>query len=796
LRAAPGFTLVAAITLALGIGANSAMFALADATLLRPFPFPEPDRLTRVWERSQSFSRGAASWLNFRDWSERTQTFESMAGFFGYPRRIAAADGSIEQIPAMQVTTRYFEVLGIKPIAGRTFLPGDVAFPPNTMVISEGLWRTRFGADPSVIGRTIQVDGGPVTVLGVVPADAQVVQRAGLWTLWAELPGMDARGLHFMSVIGRLKRGVTIEAAQGEMTTIADALARELPATNKGLGINVEALRSGLIPSEMRLTSLLFVGVVGFVLMMCCANVANLLLARASGRTREIAVRSALGAGRRRIVTQILTESLVLAAIGGALGLGFGAIILKTAPSLIPDGVMPSAVTLSFDARVAAFCAATTFAIGLIFGLAPAWQASGTSLVQATASESRGSTKGGHRLRGLLVVAEIAAAVLLLCGAGLLLRTLLSLEHVDAGYRENNVLTLRVSLEYGASTSRFPNEESLHRFFDGVERELQTVPGVKSVGWASGVPLDGVFSRFAFDIIGNEAALPSNRPVADYQLVSPRYLQTLDIPVISGRGFTDQDSATSVQVCLVSEALVRRYLPNTNPIGQRIAINRVQLGRSPTIVREIVGVVRQVKSQPAEPDDTPQVYVPLAQNPWAFAALAVRPSGGRADALAPAVRAAVARVDNGVPLTSVRTLDEVARDATARPRFRAVMVVTFAALALLLAMVGVFGVLAYTVEQRSREFGVRIALGASPINVLGLVMNSAGRVIGAGVALGLVLAAALGQTVNAFLFGVRPIDPLTFGAVTVVLIVTALVAMAAPAMRAARVDPVVAFRSE
>ena len=796
LRAAPGFTLVAAITLALGIGANSAMFALADATLLRPFPFPEPDRLTRVWERSRAFSRGAASWLNFRDWSERTQTFESMAGFFGYPRRIAAADGTIEQIPAMQVTTRYFEVLGIKPIAGRTFLPSDVAFPPNTMVISEGLWRTRFGADPSVIGRTIQVDGGPVTVLGVVPADAQVVQRAGLWTLWAELPGMDARGLHFMSVIGRLKREVTIDAAQGEMTTIADALARELPATNKDLGINVEPLRSGLIPSEMRLTSLLFVGVVGFVLMMCCANVANLLLARASGRTREIAVRSALGAGRRRIVTQILTESLVLAAIGGALGLGFGAIILKTAPSLIPDGVMPSAVTLSFDARVAAFCAATTFAIGVIFGLAPAWQASGTSLVQATASESRGSTKGGTRLRGLLVVAEIAAAVLLLCGAGLLLRTLLSLEHVDAGYRESNVLTLRVSLEYGASTSRFPNEESLHRFFDGVERELQTVPGVKSVGWASGVPLDGVFSRFAFDIIGHEAATPSNRPVADYQLVSPRYLQTLDIPVISGRGFTDQDSATSVQVCLVSEALVRRYLPNTNPIGQRIAISRVQLGRSPTIVREIVGVVRQVKSQPTDLDDTPQVYVPLAQNPWAFAALAVRPSGGRADALAPAVRAAVARVDSGVPLTSVRTLDEVARDATARPRFRAVMVVTFAALALLLAMVGVFGVLAYTVEQRSREFGVRIALGASPIKVLGLVMNSAGRVIAAGVALGLVLAAALGQTVSAFLFGVRPIDPLTFGAVTLVLIVTALVAMAAPAMRAARVDPVVAFRAE
>src|SRR5262249_46160906 len=265
-------------------------------------------------------------------------------------------------------TTRYFEVLGIKPIVGRTFRPSDVAFPPNTMVISEGLWRTRFGADPSIVGRTIQIDSGPVTVLGVVPAEAQVLGRVGLWTLWAELPGMDARGLHFLAVIGRLKRGITIEAAQSEMTSIAAALAHELPATNKGREITVERLRTGLIPSEMRLTSLLFVGVVGFVLLMCCANVANLLLARASGRTREIAVRSALGAGRARIVTQILTESLVLAVIGGAFGLGIGALILKTAPSLIPQGVLPAAVTLSFDARVVAFCAVTTFAIGLIFG--------------------------------------------------------------------------------------------------------------------------------------------------------------------------------------------------------------------------------------------------------------------------------------------------------------------------------------------------------------------------------------------------------------------------------------------
>jgi putative ABC transport system permease protein len=386
---------------------------------------------------------------------------------------------------------------------------------------------------------------------------------------------------------------------------------------------------------------------------------------------------------------------------------------------------------------------------------------------------------------------------LLLCGAGLLLRTLMSLDSVDAGYRENNVLTFRVQLEYGSSTSRFANEDALRRFFDAVEREVQSVPGVRSAGWTSGLPLDGVnLGGFAFDIVGNEAAVPSNRPFAQYQLVSPTYFQTLDIPVTAGRGFTNLDSATSVPVCLVSEALVRRYFSNGNPIGMRIAIRPIQIGPAKPVVREIVGVVRQVKAQPAEGDDALQVYVPMAQNAWSFAAFAVRPTGGRAEALGPAVRAAFARVDRGVPLTQVRTLDEVARDATARPRFRAVMVVTFAALALLLAMVGVFGVLADSVEQRSREFGVRIALGASPANVLGLVMNGAARVIAAGVVIGLVLAAALGQTVSSFLFGVRPVDPLTFGAATLVALVTAIVATAVPAWRATRVDPVEAFRSE
>jgi putative ABC transport system permease protein len=797
LRRAPGFTLVAALTLALGIGANSAIFALADATLLRPFPFPDPDRLVLVWERFQTFSRGGVAPLNLEDWSERNRTFQSMAGVLNFPRSLTAADGTVEQVSGAQVTRQFFDVLGVKPIAGRTFLPTDSTTPPNTVVLSEGLWRTRFGSDPFLIGKAIRLGTEPFTVIGVVPEQAQVASRANLWTPLAELPGMDRRGLHFLLVIGRMRPDVTMPAALSDLSSIAAALATEFPATNKGRGVNIEPLRSGLIGGELRLTAMLLLAVVGFVLLMCCANVANLLLARTNGRSRELAVRAALGAGRRRITTQILTESLVLAALGGALGLAIGFAILRAAPSLIPAGMLPSAVTLSFDARVAFFCATAATLVGLLFGLAPAWHASGMSLIQAITTENRSTTRGGGWLRGVLVTGEIATAVLLLCGAGLLLRTLMAVESVDAGYRADNVLTIRASLEYGLPTSRFPNEESLRRFFDAVEAEVQAIPGVRSVGWTTSLPLEGSsLGGVGFEIVGDEAPPAANRPMVDYEVVSPSYFRTLDIPVIAGRGFDNRDTRDSVPVCLVSEAFVRRYMRGRNPLGMRVAVRPVRLGPSQPIVREIVGVVGQIKSRPTEADEANQLYVPVAQNPWSFAALVVRPQSGAAEALAPAVRAAAARVDRAVPLSSVKTMDQVAWDATARPRFRAVMVITFAALALLLAMVGVFGVLSYGVQQRIREFGVRIALGASAGTILKMVLASAARVIGAGALIGLVLAALLAQSIATFLFGVTPLDPLTFAGVVVVLGITAAVASLIPAYRAARVDPVVAFRSE
>lgn len=794
-QASPGFAAVAILTLALGIGANSAIFALVDATLIRPLPFPDPDRLVMVWERTPRAPRGAVAPLNFHDWHERNRTFEGMAAVFNYPRRLSASDGAVEQLPAQQVTPTFFDVLGARPVIGRTFLPSDVALPPNAVVLSEGLWRGRFGGDPSIAGRLIELDGQPFTVLGVVSADFHGIPPASLWTVWTELPGMDARANHFMRVVGRLARGATVQSAERDLERVALDLAREHPATNKDRSVIVEPLRDALVESDLRATSLLFLGVVGFVLLMCCVNVANLLLARTAGRARELAVRSALGAARGRIVAQLLTEGVVLAMLGGVLGLAVGAAILRAVPSFVPQGILPPAVVLTFDVRVAAFCAVTALLVSVFFGVAPAWQATGTMLVEALSSDGRTVTTGGSRLRGLLVIAEIAAAVLLLCGAGLLLRTLVAMGQVDAGYRGENVLAVQPGLDYGLPTSMFGSEDALRQFLNGVEREVASLPGVATVGWGTSLPLMGS-AGFDFEIVGDDAPVANSRPRADRQLVSPGYLPTLGVPIMAGRGFTEQDTAASPPVCIVSEAVVRQHFGGRNPIGMRIVDRQLVIGPRQPVVREIVGVAADVRRNLAEVEESRALYVPIAQNPWSFTMLVVKPHAGSPEALVPGVRAAVARVDPRVPLVQIRTLDDMVGLVTARPRFRAVLVTTFATLALLLAMVGVFGVLACSVQQRRREFGVRIALGATRGTVLRLVLGGAGRLIASGAIIGLVLALMFARSISTFLFGVRPLDPVTFAATIAVLGATAAVAAMVPALQATRIDPVVAFRND
>jgi putative ABC transport system permease protein len=797
LKAAPAFTLVAALTLALGIGANSAIFALVDAALLRPLPFAEPDRLVAVWERTDRSARELASPINMLDWNEQSRSFDLIAGFVPSVGAMvmSGADGAAETVSRQWVSAGLFDVLGVKPIAGRTFHASDGDTRSNLVVFSEGFWRTRFGGDHDIVGRDIRFDGEPYTVLGVMPADFQLLGPASMWAMrwFPRIP--ELRAAYGFQAVGRLKPGISLETADADIATVAGDLAREFPQTNKGRSVTLEPLHDALIGGDLRLTSMLFLGVVGFVLLICCANVANLLLARATARSRELAIRSALGAGRGRVVRQLLTESLVLAMIGGALGVGVGAVLLNVAPSIIPEGLLPGAVTLRFDVRVVAFCAAAALVVGVLFGLAPAWQATGSASSQTMASEGRTTTGSGGKIRALLVVGEIAAAVLLLVGAGLLLRTLMAVDRVDRGYRAEGVLTMMVD----PLGSEYPTATSLLQFYDAIEREVMAVPGMRAVAWTSTLPLGAAdFGPSAFEIVGDPLPQQSQSPVADYQIVSPGYFDALDLPLVAGRNFTARDTTDSPPACIVSETFVRRYVGDRSPIGLRVALRPADSPRAKPIVREIVGVVTQVKGRPDETEDVVQIYVPLAQHTVDDIYLLAAPTSDGLEGLTASVREAIARVDKAqlVSVHSMMTLDDVAWQATGRHRFRAVLVMTFASLALLLAMVGVFGVLGYAVQQRWREFGVRIALGATTRDVLGLVLASASRLVLTGAIIGLAIAAASARAISSFLFGVQPLDPITFGAVAVVLTVTAAIAVAAPALRATRVDPVVAFRAD
>jgi putative ABC transport system permease protein len=801
LRQAPGFTAVAIVTLALGIGANGAMFALADATLLRPLPFSDPDRLVALSEIWQGGSGGAVNPIDFLDWRARSRSFVAMAAMVRSQSSVAGPDGIAEQVPAQAVTARFFDVFGVKPIAGRTFVDADESAPSSVVVLSESLWRSRFGADPTLVGRTARLGGQTVTVIGIVPADFQFdlpgttsAGASSLWTLLTSLPAPSpsARYPHYLQVIARLKPDVALEAARADIAGVADTLAREFPATNNGHRATADSLRDRVIRRDLRLTAMLLLGVVGLVLLMCCANVANLLLARASARSREFAVRAALGAGWGRIVRQLLTESVVLASFGALVGAVIGAGILRLAPSLMPRGLLPTAVRLGFDDRVLTFCAGAAFVVAILYGLAPVWQARRTSHTQAMTIDGRTMTGGNSRLRSVLAMSEVAVAVLLLCGAGLLLRTLLVLENVDSGSRAENLLTMVVA---GGGPGRNLTPDSMRRYYDAFEREVARVPGVRAVAWASALPLDGLWYGQAFEIDGEAPRAPSDRENAGYHIVSPSYTRLLGIPLLAGRGFFDADTADAPQVCLVDQTFVRRYLRSRNPLETRIAVNAM-VTPPRAVTRQIVGIVGDVKERPEEPEAQPHVYVPIAQDTWWTATLVVQPAAGSAEALTSDVRAALARVDRERPVTLVRTLTTVSHEATSRPRFRSVLIGTFAVLALVLAMVGVFGVLAYSVQQRTREIGVRIALGATTRNVLGIVVRSAAPVIGTGTIVGLFAAVALSRTMATFLVGVPPVDPITFAIVVLVLAATAGVAMAAPAWRAVRVDPVEAFRSE
>ena len=780
----PGFTLVAVIVLALGIGANSAIFSVVDAVLLRPLPFHNPDRLAMVWEYTNSHRNNRVSPLNYQDWHDQNSVFSSMAAISGNSPTLITPAGP-EQLPGQAVTSEFFSLLGIAPIAGRAFTAEDERTQADIVMIGENLWRTHFAADPHIAGRAVTLSGKPFRIAGVVPRQFQFSYASDIWTLFTVKRDPQQRRPHYLQVVGRLKPGVSMSQAAANMASVGAHIAEVAPFAIKDWGVAVQPLRESMVSKELRATSLVLAGVVGFVLLMACVNLANLMLARGAARSREMAVRISLGAPVPRLIRQLLIESLLLAAIGDIAGLALAAVLIRIAPAIIPEGTLPAGLALSLDARVIAFTMLVTLATGLLFGLVPAWKIS-------RHAGSRGVTSSNSKLLGGLAMAQIALAVIVVTGAGLLLRTLDRIGRIDLGFHATRVLTMRMTLPVG----RYPDQDHLRAFYDAAQRAIDTVPGVGAASFAGSLPLRGWEIGQGYSVVGEATPEGVSIPAAHYQIVGARYFETLGIPLEAGRAFDNRDTKSSAQVAIVNQEFVRRHLAGRNPVGAHIRINAMGNLGLVMVEREIVGVAGQVKvGDPVELENAVEVYVPVTQNPWYGPSLAIRTEADPL-ALTAAVKAAIAKVDPDLALTHIATMDQISHEASARPRLRAQILAGFAGLALLLSALGVFGVLAFAVAQRRREFGIRMALGAQMDDVLGLVLCRGLVIAGGGVAAGLLGAMVLTPALGSLLFNVPPLDPVAFSAAAAALAGVALAAATIPAFRAARIDPVITLRDE
>src|SRR5919197_255910 len=780
LRHSPGFSLVIIVTLALGIGANTAIFSVVNAVLLRPLPYGDPERLVQVWENNlkRGWSRDTISPQNFDDWQAQSRSFDAMAAY-EYESFVLTGGEAPERLVGILASSAFIDVLGVKPALGRGFLPGEDARGAGRVVIlSDRLWRRRFGGDLGVIGKPVTLNGESYTVVGVMPADFSFPSpRLDVW-----VPSIDIgrpRGDHFMYAVARLGPGVTLAHAQEEMNTIARRLGEQYPGTNGNSGVTLVPLREEVV-GQVRPALLVLLGAVLFMLLIACVNVANLLLARAQGRPREIAVRAALGASRLRLVRQLLTESLVLALAGGGAGLllsvwGVDLIVAASA------GAIPRASEVGVDSRAFFFTLAASLVTGLLFGLAPALGSSAPDLNSSLKEGSKGAGVGRRpqRAQGALVVTEVALALVLLVGAGLLLKSYARLRRVDPGFSPERVLTARLSLP----ESKYPDKDRQAAFARQALERIRAVPGVRAAGVVSDLPMSGSRSGRSFDIEGREtpSGPDSLTPQADYRKVSPDYFRAIGMRLVRGREFTERDDAEAPGVCVVNESFARHFFPGEEPIGKRLIYGDAR------VVREIVGVVADVTHESLADKRKPEVYVQFAQHPKGEMFFAVRAAGDPL-ALAAPLKNAVLEVDRDLPVYSVLTMQQRVENSVAPQRFNTLLLAFFAAVAMLLAAVGVFGVVSYTVAQRTREIGIRVALGAQGRDILRLVVGRVMKLALAGVALGLPAAFALTRLLARLLYEVKPTDPLVFAGVAALLALVALLACLVPARREAKVD--------
>ncbi len=791
LRRAPGFAIAAVGTLTLGIGATTAIFSVVYGVLLRPLPLADPGRLVTVWENRERRDGPTQEWTGrsiFAAWREGTGSLSGMTAVTGWAPELSGVDRP-EILNGALVSAEYFSVLGVRPARGRGFLPEEET-PGNdaVVVLAHELWQRRFGGDVGIVGSTLTLNGRPTTVVGVLRPGfvGPIVNNAELWSPLPIDRGRQDVGNFFLRVIGRLAPGVDAEAATTDMNQVAAAISREHPLDYRDVGVTLEPLRAS-ITGPVRQPLLVLLGAVALVLVIACVNVANLLLARATARHREVAVRAALGAGRRRLVRQLLTESVVLALAGGALGLLLAIWGVRILVSIAPAG-MPRADEIGLHPGVLLFTLLTAIGTGLLFGLAPALGLS-RQAGQALREGDRGSSRGaGGALRSGLVIVELGLGMAVLISAGLLLRSLAELRRVDPGFVAER--TLSGLLVFPAA--RYPDGPRIVSSLSALEERVHAVPGVQSVGAITVLPLSGLVNDISFGIESRMPA-PGEEPAADERRVTPGFFTASGVPVLRGRVFDDNDRRDGPRVTVISEAMARRHFADDDPLGQRLRIGGVRDPESPWWT--IVGVVGSVRSRALDRLPEPEIYVPLAQRPARAVNLVVR-SAGDPTALIAALRTTVASLDPDMPFAQLATLDDVTRASLAPQRFLGTLLGVFAVLALTLATVGVYGVMSFAVGQRVREIGVRVALGAGPGDVLGTVMRRGLALTAGGLALGFVGALAASRALAALLYGVPPTDPATFAGVIAVLAATAAFACYWPARRAARLDPVESLRVE